>query len=151
MVKLKKKVELEEISAASMSDIAFLLLVFFMVTAVFFVKEGLNIQLPRKNVPPTKVLRTDVFEINVKGDSVTLRNTAVGTKYYKSLKEFRTELDKIEIPELQNKIAIISTSGETLYGNMLDALSVVQLRGFTQVNVRKSKWFVKKDQLQIFQ
>ena len=35
MVKLKKKVELEEISAASMSDIAFLLLVFFMVTAVF--------------------------------------------------------------------------------------------------------------------
>ncbi|HNF14718.1 MAG TPA: biopolymer transporter ExbD, partial [Leptospiraceae bacterium] len=31
MISLKKKVELEEISAASMSDMAFLLLVFFMV------------------------------------------------------------------------------------------------------------------------
>ncbi len=139
MVKLKKKVELEEISAASMSDIAFLLLVFFMVTAVFFVKEGLNIQLPRKNVPPTQVLRSNVFEINVNGDTVSLRNTSIGTKYYKTLKEFREELNKLEIPELSQKLAIISTSGETKYGNMLDALSAVQLRGFTQVNVRKKK------------
>ena len=105
MVKLKKKVELEEISAASMSDIAFLLLVFFMVTAVFFVKEGLNIQLPRKNVPPTQVLRSNVFEINVNGDTVSLRNSSVGTKYYKSLKEFREELNKLEIPELSQKLA----------------------------------------------
>jgi biopolymer transport protein ExbD len=139
MVKLKKKVQLEEISAASMSDIAFLLLVFFMVTAVFFVKEGLNIQLPRKNVPPTQVLRTNVFEINVKGESVTVRNTAIGTKYFKSIKEFRSEMNKLEIAELSSKLAIISTSGETKYANMLDALSVIQLRGFTQVNVRKTK------------
>ena len=139
MIKLRKKVELEEISAASMSDIAFLLLVFFMVTAVFFVKEGLNIQLPRKNVPPTQVLRSDVFEINVNGDTVSLRNVQVGTKYYKSLKEFREELYKLEIPQLQNKLAIISTSGDSKYSNMLDALSAVQLKGFSRVNVRKTK------------
>jgi biopolymer transport protein ExbD len=139
MIKLRKKVELEEISAASMSDIAFLLLVFFMVTAVFFVKEGLNIQLPRKNVPPTQVLRSDVFEINVNGETVSLRNVQVGTKYYKSLKEFREELYKLEIPQLQNKLAIISTSGDSKYSNMLDALSAVQLKGFSRVNVRKTK------------
>lgn len=139
MVKLRKKVEMEEISAASMSDIAFLLLVFFMVTAVFFVKEGLNIQLPRKNVPPTQVLRSNVFEINVSGDTVSVRNVSVGTKYYKSLKEFREELNKLEIQDISSKLAIISTSSETKYGNMLDALSTVQLKGFTQVNVRKKK------------
>lgn len=38
--------------------------------------------------------------------------------------EFREELNKLEIPELSQKLAIISTSGETKYGNMLDALSV---------------------------
>ncbi|HMV43008.1 MAG TPA: biopolymer transporter ExbD [Leptospiraceae bacterium] len=139
MVKLRKKVEMEEISAASMSDIAFLLLVFFMVTAVFFVKEGLNIQLPRKNVPPTQVLRSNVFEINVSGDTVSMRNVSVGTKYYKSLKEFREELNQLEIQDISTKLAIISTSGETKYGNMLDALSAVQLKGFTQVSVRKKK------------
>ena len=63
MIKLKKKQELEEISAASMSDIAFLLLVFFMVTAVFFVKEGLNIALPRKQSEPQPFLRKNVYEI----------------------------------------------------------------------------------------
>lgn len=63
-------------------------------------KEGLNIKLPRKNVPPTQVLRSNVFEINVSGDTVSLRNTSVGTKYYKSLKEFREELNKLEIPDL---------------------------------------------------
>lgn len=139
MVKLRKKVEMEEISAASMSDIAFLLLVFFMVTAVFFVKEGLNIQLPRKNVPPTQVLRSNVFEINVSGDTVSMRNVSVGTKYYKSLKEFKEELNQLEIQDISTKLAIISTSGETKYGNMLDALSAVQLKGFTQVSVRKKK------------
>lgn len=139
MISIRKKVQLEEISAASMSDMAFLLLVFFMVTAVFFVKEGLNIQLPRKNAKPTEVLRENVYEIFVTGDKVRLRNKAIGEKTYNSLQEFRNELNKMEIPNLPEKLALIRTSGETKYGNMLDALSAVQLRGFKQVSVKRLK------------
>ncbi|MEM7180894.1 MAG: biopolymer transporter ExbD [Spirochaetota bacterium] len=139
MISIRKKKEIEEISAASMSDIAFLLLVFFMVTAVFFVKQGLNIQLPRKNSSATKVLRKNVYEILVVGDSITMKNEAIGTKNYKSLKEFRNELNKMEIPNLPIKLALIRTSGETRYGNMLDALSAVQLRGFEKVSVKRKK------------
>lgn len=139
MISLKKKVELEEISAASMSDMAFLLLVFFMVTAVFFVKEGLNVNLPRKNAKPTEILREHVFEITVIGDTVRLKNKQIGEKTYNSLLEFRTELYKMEIPNLGEKLALIVTSGETKYGNMLDALSTVQLRGFQKVSVKRKK------------
>ncbi|MDX1959286.1 MAG: biopolymer transporter ExbD [Leptospiraceae bacterium] len=139
MKSLRKKVQLEEISAASMSDMAFLLLVFFMVTAVFFVKEGLNIQLPRKNAKPTEVLRENVFEILVTGDSIRVKNKAIGEKTYNSLKEFRNEINKMEIPNLKDKLALIKTSGETKYANMLDALSVIQLRGFTKVSVKRLK------------
>lgn len=139
MISLRKKVELDEISAASISDMAFLLLVFFMVTAVFFVKEGLNIQLPRKNAKPTEFLREHVFEIYVTGETVRVKNKAFGEKTYSSLKEFRNELNKAEIPNLHEKLALIVTSGETKYGNMLDALSVVQLRGFQKVSVKKRK------------
>lgn len=139
MISLKKKVELEEISAASMSDMAFLLLVFFMVTAVFFVKEGLNINLPRKNAKPSEILREHVFEITVIGDTVKVKNKLIGEKSYASLKEFRNELYKMEIPNLPEKLALIVTSGETKYGNMLDALSSVQLKGFQKVSVKRKK------------
>lgn len=139
MVKLKKKKELEEVSAASMSDIAFLLLVFFMVTAVFFVKEGLNISLPKKNSEPVPFLRKNVYEILVVQDKFKMRNPAFGTKEYADLKEFRNELNKMDIPDLPNKLALIVTTGDTKYGKMLDALSAVQLRGFEKISVRKMK------------
>lgn len=137
MVKLRKKTELEEVSAASMSDIAFLLLVFFMVTAVFFVKEGLNIQLPAKDSQPVPFLRKNVYEILVTQDAIKMRNPAFGTKEYKDMKEFRKELNSMEIPDLPNKLALIVTTGDTKYGKMLDALSAVQLRGFEKISVKK--------------
>ncbi|TGK51359.1 ExbD/TolR family protein [Leptospira bouyouniensis] len=139
MIKLKKKQELEEISAASMSDIAFLLLVFFMVTAVFFVKEGLNISLPRKQSEPQPFLRKNVYEILVTQDRYKMRNPAIGTKEYVSLQEFRDDLNHMEIPDLKNKLALIVTTGDTKYAKMLDALSAVQLRGFEKISVRKKK------------
>ncbi|EPG67066.1 ExbD/TolR family protein [Leptospira wolffii] len=139
MIQLKKKKELEEISASSMSDIAFLLLVFFMVTAVFFVKEGLNIQLPRKDAEPTLVLRENVYEVLVSGEVIKMRNKKIGTKEYQNLKEFRAELNALEIDNISEKIALIKTTGETKYGNMLDALSAVQLRGFTKISVKRLK------------
>ena len=139
MVKLKKKKDLEEISAASMSDIAFLLLVFFMVTAVFFVKEGMNISIPKKNSEPVPFLRKNVYEILVTQDKYKMRNTSFGTKEFTDLKEFRNELNKLEIPQLSEKLALIVTTGDTKYGKMLDALSAVQLRGFEKISVRKMK------------
>ncbi|MCZ8341470.1 MAG: biopolymer transporter ExbD [Leptospira sp.] len=139
MIKLKKKQELEEISAASMSDIAFLLLVFFMVTAVFFVKEGLNISLPRKQSEPQPFLRKNVYEILVTQDRYKMRNPSIGTKEYANLKDFRDDLNKMEIPDISNKLALIVTTGDTKYAKMLDALSAVQLRGFEKISVRKKQ------------
>ncbi|TGL77351.1 ExbD/TolR family protein [Leptospira yasudae] len=139
MIQIKKKRVLEEISASSMSDIAFLLLVFFMVTAVFFVKEGLNVQLPRKNANPTTVLRENVYEILVTGETIKMRNKSIGTKDYRNLNDFRQQLNLLEIPDIANKVALIKTTGETKYGNMLDALSAVQLRGFKLISVKRLK------------
>ncbi|PJZ53153.1 ExbD/TolR family protein [Leptospira adleri] len=139
MIQIKKKRVLEEISASSMSDIAFLLLVFFMVTAVFFVKEGLNVQLPRKNANPTTVLRENVYEILVTGETIKMRNKTIGTKDYRNLNDFRQQLNLLEIPDIANKVALIKTTGDTKYGNMLDALSAVQLRGFKLISVKRLK------------
>jgi len=46
-VKLKKREVNSEIPTASMADIAFLLIIFFMVTAVFSATKGLEFKLPK--------------------------------------------------------------------------------------------------------
>lgn len=48
-MKLKKEERETEIPTASMADIAFLLIVFFMVTSVFSVTRGLEFQLPKND------------------------------------------------------------------------------------------------------
>jgi len=53
-MKLKKRAVESEIPTASMADIAFLLIIFFMVTAVFSATKGLEFKLPKEeeNSPP---------------------------------------------------------------------------------------------------
>lgn len=55
-----------EIPSASMSDIAFLLIIFFMVTTVFNKEQGLNITLPQATKP--KVLDQNVMHIALSKD-----------------------------------------------------------------------------------
>jgi len=47
-MKLIKKIQSAEIPTASMADIAFLLIIFFMVTAVFAMTKGLEFKLPQE-------------------------------------------------------------------------------------------------------
>jgi biopolymer transport protein ExbD len=47
-MRLKKKGESPEIPTSSMADIAFLLIIFFMVTAVFSATKGLEFELPKE-------------------------------------------------------------------------------------------------------
>jgi len=52
--KIRKKPEAAEIPTSSMADIAFLLIIFFMVTAVFSATKGLEFKLPKDDddAPP---------------------------------------------------------------------------------------------------
>lgn len=62
----KRRKPSTEIPAASMSDIAFLLIIFFMVTTVFNKEQGLNITLPQATKP--KVLDQNVMHIALNKD-----------------------------------------------------------------------------------
>ncbi len=61
--------ELPEINAGSMADIAFLLLIFFLVTTTMDVDTGISRKLPEKqqdqDVPPPKLKEKNVFVVTV--------------------------------------------------------------------------------------
>lgn len=66
MIKIRKMIKMtSEMSMASMSDIAFLLIIFFMVASVFIIKDGLHLVLPDKKRKPVLMASRDVIRITV--------------------------------------------------------------------------------------
>ena len=52
-----------EIPNSSLSDIAFLLLIFFMVSTVFAIEEGLILDLPSKDAVAKKISRKNIMRV----------------------------------------------------------------------------------------
>jgi biopolymer transport protein ExbD len=138
MSKFRKKRELEEISAASMSDIAFLLLVFFMVASVFFVKEGIISNLPKKDSAQQQVKKEDVYIVRVTGDNISLEHPSFGTKDFTETEKFREELMALDIPGIkEEKFAVLTNGGGAKVQKMTETLAVIRERGFLRISMQK--------------
>lgn len=82
MARQKKKREIQEINASSMADIAFLLLVFFLVTTTFDSDYGIQRRLPEKppsdQPPPPPINRRNIFLILVNSKDEMYVNGEIG-------------------------------------------------------------------------
>ena len=74
MLKKKRRKKDEPINAGSMADIAFLLLIFFLVTTTIAEDKGILVQLPRWEVtpPPSPVNERNVLNVLVNGKNELL-------------------------------------------------------------------------------
>ncbi len=135
---IRRKTKLEEISAASMSDIAFLLLIFFMVASVFYVKEGLLSTLPKKNSQPKLVLKKNIYKVEIENEKITLSNPEFGKKSYTNFKEFKKSLDEeIQVEDINNKFVVIS-GRNTKIQNIISVLSAMKNKGFINISLQRS-------------
>ncbi|MEQ9364909.1 MAG: biopolymer transporter ExbD [Leptospirales bacterium] len=64
----RKGREVEEIPLASTSDIAFLLIVFFLAASALLELRGVQMPLPVKDAPPMQILKENVFKIGIAPD-----------------------------------------------------------------------------------
>jgi biopolymer transport protein ExbD len=74
MTLTKKSTRFQEVPAASMSDIAFLLIIFFMVTSVLVIKEGLITLLPKSGSQPLVLNSKDILKIELISEEQVLIN-----------------------------------------------------------------------------
>ena len=120
--KKRTRVGAEMSGESSMSDVAFLLLVFFIVSTTF-PEVGLPLILPSKQGDVKQVKRTNVMQI------VTGRTGA----YFIDIDESATPLSALKglvserLTENENLIISLETHPEAPYGNMIDALDEVML------------------------
>lgn len=134
MAKILRKTKVaSEIPNASMSDIAFLLLIFFMVSTTFVKEKGLKVDLPRAQAVQ-KINRQNAATIYISRSGII------------SIDDFATEVDQIQYV-MQNKLAenpaIITsfrTDKDTEYGIMVDVMNELKRANALRISFEARKF-----------
>ncbi|MGC8765549.1 MAG: ExbD/TolR family protein [Brevinematia bacterium] len=88
-MKIRGKRIAAEIPTASQSDIAFLLIIFFLVTASFAARSGITLGFPKKDALPKEVYVKEIGEIKITRDSFFIGGNRVAESYLeKSIEDF---------------------------------------------------------------
>ncbi len=136
LIRRQSKVS-DKIPTSSMADIAFLLLIFFLVTTVFDEERGLQVVLPEKGpeseveIPPRNLL---FFLVQPDGSVVVRRG--------ESPQEQRITHRQVEgimrqsLAANANIIAVVQTSPRARYEDMTNVLDGIQTAGATRFSLQ---------------
>lgn len=132
MLLKKPKREAAEINGSSMADIAFLLLIFFLVTTTINVDTGIGLVLPPPldiDTPPPPVKQRNMMNILVNAQGIVLMDEELVplVDVKQTLKDFikNPERDENLSESPQNAIVSIKTVRETPYRIYIDMLDEV--------------------------
>ena len=133
LLKKKKKQALGEITMASTSDVAFLLLIFFIVTTIFAAEQGLTLVLPGKQKQKTDVVKVKQSNIATlfvhQDDSVTLDGKPIAINHIMHAIEDRIYAN----PKL---VVLLKVHPEADYGRMVACLDELKLANATKVSLK---------------
>jgi biopolymer transport protein ExbD len=125
----------DEIPTASMADIAFLLLVFFLTTTVFNEEKGLPIVLPEQAEEQEVSPKNLLFLIIREDGSVVVRR---GESEQEQVVSYR-DVDLILRQELAanpNLIAAVKTHPNAAYRHMINVLDEVKMSGADRISLQ---------------
>jgi biopolymer transport protein ExbD len=133
MIKKRSKVS-SEFSTASMSDINFLLLIFFLVSTMFAVEKGLPMALPGQQSKSVKLKRDNVLTIQAFANgSIVIKGTGpVGVRDLKQIIENKL----LANPKL---VVVIETHPDAEYAVMIDILDELRLANAERISLRTMK------------
>jgi len=124
-----------DIPTSSMADIAFLLLVFFLVTTVFDEEKGLTIVLPEQSIE-VEVSQNNVLHLVVTPTGI------VEVKRGESPQIQRVPFTQIsaiwrdEVSRNENLIAAVKTHPDAPYGHMVNVLDELQTAGAARISLQ---------------
>jgi biopolymer transport protein ExbD len=123
----------QEVNAASMSDIAFLLLIFFLVTTIFALEEGIPLVLPGKQSSDVKVNRKDILVVEAHANGAIVIN-----KQLVPLPSLRPRIER-ELAANEKLIVVIESHPDSEYGLMVDILDELRLANARRISLKTMK------------
>jgi biopolymer transport protein ExbD len=135
IMKRKQKVS-DEIPTASMADIAFLLLVFFLTTTVFNEEKGLPIVLPEQSEEQEVSPKNLIFFMVQPDGSVIVRRGESEQEQTISHGEVEGILRQ-ELLANPNLIAAVQTHPDAAYRHMVNVLDEVKSAGASRISLQE--------------
>jgi len=135
MLQRKSRVS-DDIPTASMADIAFLLLIFFLTTTVFEEEKGLSIVLPEAAAEQVEVSQKNIIHFLVQPDgAVVIRR---GESQAEQVVAF-SQIEGIMRQEISNNaeiIAAVKTDPNAPYGHMINVLDELQKASAQRISLQ---------------
>ena len=131
----KKSKVSDEIPSASMADIAFLLLIFFLVTTVFPKDSGLAIVLPEES-ETVEVSQKNILHIIVQPSGIVDLKRGESTQVQQVSASEIEGIWRLEVAANVNLIAAVKTHPSTPYKYMIDVLDALHLAGASRISLQ---------------
>ncbi|PID81216.1 biopolymer transporter ExbD [bacterium DOLJORAL78_65_58] len=136
ILKKKKKEPLGELRMDSTADVAFLLLIFFIVTTIFAAEQGLTLVLPGKQKDTTdiaKVKQSNIATLYVNENNfVTLDRRSIEINHIKQAISDRL----LSNPKL---VVVLKIHPDADYGMMVACLDELRLANANKVSLKTAK------------
>jgi biopolymer transport protein ExbD len=131
----KKSKVSDEIPSASMADIAFLLLIFFLVTTTFPKDKGLSIVLPQETE------EVEVSQKNILHILIQTSGTVIVKRGESQVEQMVTaaEIENIwrtDVAQNENLIAAVKTHPDASYKYMIDVLDALHLAQAERISLQ---------------
>ncbi len=135
MAILKKKSRASgDIPTASMADIAFLLLIFFLVTTIFDEEKGLSIVLPESG-QEAPVSQKNLLFLTIQPNGVVEVKRGESPQIQQVSSADIGGIWRMEVSQNPNLIAAVKTAPTAPYRYMIDVLDQLQGAGAERVNL----------------
>lgn len=128
MLSLRRKKEKSkaDIPTASMADIAFLLIIFFMTATIFAREKGLTMLLPEKG-EEVKIARRNIMQILVSPEGKVLVEKEDGALHEYQIPDIRAEVEAARERTKDSISIAIKVSPLAPYSVMIDVLDEVKM------------------------
>jgi biopolymer transport protein ExbD len=131
----KKSKVSDEIPSSSMADIAFLLLIFFLVTTVFPRDKGLAIVLPEEQ-EEVEVSQRNILHLLIQPSGVVIVRRGESEQEQTMQAADIEGVWRQEYAQNENLIAAVKTHPDAAYRYMVDVLDALQTAGSTKISLQ---------------
>lgn len=136
MAILRKKSKIsDEIPSSSMADIAFLLLIFFLITTVFPKDQGLRIVLPEQQ-EEVEVSQRNILHIHVMPQGNVIIRRGESPDESQITPRQVEDLWRTEVAQNPNLIAVVRTHPDAAHRLMIQVLDALHVAGATRISLQ---------------